>query len=108
MRKLILLSPIAFACCATPAQQQMVAALCQTDAAAQPIAVAITPVVAPEAAGAVAVDQAVVHPAIVAACAGINATAVGATVTTPTGTTANVTTTPAGTAPAVAPAKPTS
>jgi hypothetical protein len=100
MRSALLLALLVAGCSAS--QQQMTAALCQKDAALQPVAVSIAPIVAPSSGSVVAVDQAVVHPAIVAACAGISAVPVGATVTTPSGT-ANVTVPSTAT-----PAKPTS
>lgn len=59
-------------------------AVCKTDAAAQPIvialgapiAAAVVPQAAPAIAGAVALDQTALHPVVASACAGIGATAV--------------------------------
>ncbi len=66
------------------------AVVCQADKSAPvlvtlaaPVATAIDPAVAPAVAGAVQLDQALVHPAIVAACANRGAHPVGATIAAP-------------------------
>lgn len=86
MRKIILAACLLAGC--TPAQVAQVqnanAVFCQKDGALQPIlvplnaavATAVVPTAAPVVAGAVALDTAVVHPSIVAACAAVNATPV--------------------------------
>lgn len=76
----------------TPQGVQIVGALCKVDGVAQPVAVSIAPTLVPSLSAAANLDNLLVHPAVVKACAGVN------------GTPASVTTQPA----AAAPASPTS
>lgn len=103
MRKLALVSLLAFSACtqqqvanvqaantkALAQLQTVVAAVCQIDAQDQPIVVALAapvvtavsatnPTAGAAVAGAVALDTTVVHPDIVAACARMNAVPVAA------------------------------
>lgn len=55
----------------SPVAQQVVSVLCRADAALQPIAVALAPAAGAEVAALATLDQAVVHPAAVAACASV-------------------------------------
>ena len=59
------------AACSGVTDQGVVYALCQADSRVQPVAVAVAPAAGPEVAAIAAVDQAIVHPAVVAACAGV-------------------------------------
>ena len=59
------------AACSGVTDQGVVYALCQADARFQPVAVALAPAAGAEVAAIAAVDQAIVHPAVVAACAGV-------------------------------------
>lgn len=62
----------AYACTAgqlTPQAAQVVSLLCRVDAAAQPIAVALAPLAGAEIAALVSLEQTMVHPAAVQACA---------------------------------------
>lgn len=56
----------------TPTEKKIVTVLCNVDAVAQPVAIAIADAVAPEVAALATLDQQLVHPAVVAACAAIN------------------------------------
>lgn len=61
----------------TPQAQRVVGAVCVADALAQPVAVAVAPSLAPTLAPAAGVDAALVHPAVVAACAAVGGHPVG-------------------------------
>lgn len=63
---LVLLALIATAC--TPAQIADVKLACMVDGSAQPIAASVLATVVPQASIAVSVDNALVHPAVVAYC----------------------------------------
>ena len=86
----------------TPAAQQAIKIACNVDALAQPVAVTLAPSVAPGLAPIAATDQALVHPAVVAACKAVNGTPAAVTVTAPAASPAPapVTVSPAPTAPA--------
>lgn len=91
MKRLSILAVLALAACSPQQERRVVAvaqAVCTRDATAQavivPLAVPVAQAIAPSSTGPVgqivAIDQTVVHPAIVAACAGIQARATGAVV----------------------------
>lgn len=78
--------PLMFAgCTPTPQQVATLTAFCKTDAQLQPIVVTlgapviqtVIPTAAPALQGFIALDTTLIHPAIVAACAGVGGTAVG-------------------------------
>lgn len=58
---------------------QSVTVGCQIDKAVQPAAAAVMVTLVPAAADAVSIDQALVHPAVLAACAALGATPVSVT-----------------------------
>ncbi len=57
--------------------EKVVAAICRVDAAVQPVAVQLVAAVSTDVA---ALDQALIHPAVVAACASVHGVAVAVTV----------------------------
>lgn len=69
MMILLLPAMLALAACDSPGSRAALAVACQIDAAAQPVAVQIAPALAPQLAGVAAIDQQLVHPVVVAACA---------------------------------------
>jgi len=78
---LAFLAPLLSACGAggqlTPQAQAVIGAMCKLDGVAQPIAVTIAPTVLPQLTPAASIDNALVHPAVVAACNAIGGTPVG-------------------------------
>jgi hypothetical protein len=63
-------------CTLTPGEQKIVSVACKLDAVAQTVVVAVAPTVVPATSPAVSLDQALVHPAVVAACAQFGGTPV--------------------------------
>lgn len=61
----------------TPQGQQVIGALCQVDAAAQPVLVAVAPTLLPQTTPIASADNALVHPLVVAACAKVGGMPVG-------------------------------
>ena len=66
----------------TPGEVQALQVACKVDALAQPVMVQLASDLAPQLGPLVATDQALVHPAVVAACAAIGGKAVVVTATT--------------------------
>jgi hypothetical protein len=64
----------------TPQQQRVIGALCQADALTQPLVVEIAPIVYPPGAPIATLDEALLHPTIVSACAAFTAAPVGVVV----------------------------
>ena len=62
----------------SPQQTAALKVACQVDAAAQPIAVPLASALVPQVAGIASIDQQLVHPAVIAACAAVNGKPVAA------------------------------